>query len=123
MDNIVILRNMLLVSLLAMLVFIMYKRMLALFRRQHVQAKYPALDASCSWNDKTVKLGLTLKNEMEVNVVVINDQEQIVETLNDNKCSIGYHEWEFNCGHVQQGKYAFQVTTPHEKAIRYFNVP
>ncbi len=122
MSQIEILRNLLLISLLTMLIYIMYKRLIHLMQRQNTMAKYPSLDAACTWDGSMVYLGMTIERNMEIEVMAVCDDSQWCQEIFKGSVNQGHHNYGLETVHLPAGKYHFQITTPHEKAMRYFHV-
>jgi hypothetical protein len=118
MSQLTILRNVLLVSLIAILLFIMYKRLIHLLQKQHVQAKYPAIDAALIWAENLVSLELKIKMNIEVNICKENGE--IIETIMNQPDATGELTLSFDTTKLEKGKYYFEIITPNEKALRYF---
>jgi hypothetical protein len=122
MSQLEIIRNLLLVSLLAMLIYVMYKRLIHLMQKQHTMAKYPSLDAACTWDGSMVYLGMTIEQKMEIEVVAVCDESQWSQSIFSGSVDSGHHNYGLETVYLPAGKYHFQITTPHEKAMRYFHV-
>lgn len=120
MSQLYLFRNVLLVSLIAILIYIMYKRLIHLLQRQHVQAKYPALDTEMHWVENVISMSLELKIKMNVEVVVFRENGDPVRELLRQENALGKVEWSFDTTGCVPGKYYFEITTPNEKALRYF---
>jgi hypothetical protein len=120
MSQLYLFRNVLLVSLIAILVYIMYKRLIHLLQRQHVQAKYPALDAALLWTDKVVSMNVELKIKMDILVTVCKENGELLQEVHRQTDAIGKIDLSFDTTALQKGKYYFEIQTPHEKALRYF---
>lgn len=120
MSQLYLFRNVLLVSLIAILVYIMYKRLIHLLQRQHVQAKYPALDAALLWTGKVVSMKVELKIKMNLLVTVCKENGELLQDVLHQTDAIGKIDLSFDTTELQKGKYYFEIQTPHEKALRYF---
>lgn len=122
MSQLEILRNLLLVSLLAMLIYIMYKRLIHLMQKQNTQAKYPALDADCTWDGAMIYLGVTIEKSMHIQVRVLDEGNQMIQEIYVGEVTAGHHNYGLETAKLSAGKYHFEITTPHEKALRFFQV-
>ena len=120
MSQITLLRNVLLVSLIAILLYIMYKRLIHLLQRQHVQAKYPALDAALTWTDNVVSMKVDLKMKMNLVVTVCKESGESIQEICNLPEGNGAVELSFDTTRLEKGKYYFEIITPNEKALRYF---
>lgn len=122
MGQLELFRDTLLVSLLAILVFILYKRLLHMMGRQNVQAKYPALDAETIQDDDKVMIRLTLLQSMSLRIAVMDENHRVIEVIQDEVSKEGEHSFAFKTTDKPSGKYAFEIVTPNEKALRYFQI-
>jgi hypothetical protein len=122
MSQFELLRDALLVSLVAILVFILYKRLLHMMGRQNVQAKYPALDAETTIQDGQVSIRLQLLQSMQLKVSVLDENRNVLEVIQDTHSEKGDHSFVFKTIGRHSGKYAFEIVTPHEKSLRYFQI-
>lgn len=122
MGQLALFRDALLVSLVAILVFILYKRLLHMMGRQNVQAKYPALDTETFQDDLQAMIRLTLLQSMPLKITVLNDNRQVIEVIHDQEAIAGEHSFVFKTTDKPSGKYAFEIITPNEKAMRYFQI-
>lgn len=120
MSQLTILRNVLLVSLIAILLFIMYKRLIHLLQKQHVQAKYPSLDAALTWLGNVVSMKVDLKMKMNLVVTVCKESGESIQEICNLPEGNGAVELSFDTTHLEKGKYYFEIITPNEKALRYF---
>lgn len=122
MSQFELLRDALLVSLVAILVFILYKRLLHMMGRQNVQAKYPALDAETIIENEQVSIRLQLLQPMQLKVSVLDKNREVLEVIQDAHSEKGDHSFAFKTNGIVAGRYAFEIVTPHEKSLRYFQV-
>ena len=122
MSQFELLRDALLVSLVAILVFILYKRLLHMMGRQNVQAKYPALDTETTIENEQVCIRLQLLQPMQLKVSVLDENRNVLEVIQDGHSEKGDHSFVFNTVGRPVGKYAFEIITPNEKSLRYFHI-
>ncbi|MEN9334744.1 MAG: hypothetical protein RLY35_1924 [Bacteroidota bacterium] len=122
MSQLELFRDALLVALVAILVYILYKRLLHLMAKQNVQAKYPSIDAETIFQDNVVSIQLELQQSMPIKVSVLNGGNELIENLKEGELGAGKHDFSFSMKGREQGKYAFEIITPHEKAKRYFTI-
>jgi hypothetical protein len=122
MSQFELLSDALLVSLVAILVFILYKRLLHMMGRQNVQAKYPALDTETVFEEEQVFIRLLLMQPMYLKVSVLDETRNVLEVIQDGHSEKGEHAFVFNTVGRPVGKYAFEIVTPNEKSLRYFHI-
>jgi hypothetical protein len=118
-----LLRNVLLVSLLAMLTYVLYKRMLHVMRKQHVQEKFPALPNALHWTDSGQgQIALKLNMKMHLDIQIFNTENASVLTLANDEFPKGDHIFTFEKNQLSAGKYYYKIVSPHEQASQYFNI-
>ena len=118
-----LLRNVLLVSLLAMLTYVLYKRMLHVMRKQHVQNLYPALPNQLNWTESGQgQIALTLNMKMHLDIQIFNEANQSILTLANEEFPKGDHIFTFEKSQFSSGKYYYKIVSPHEQASQYFNI-
>jgi len=122
MSQLILFRNVLLVSLIAILMIIMYKRLIALIQKQNVQVKYPSLDAALHWIDTNVALGVELKSKMSIHVAVFRHDGTWVKDICQHDEIEGKLNLSFDTNGYAAGRYYFEIITPREKALRYFDI-
>ena len=104
MGQLELFRDTLLVSLVAILVFILYKRLLHMMGRQNVQAKYPALDTETFQDDLQAIIRLTLLQSMPLKITVLNDNRQVIEVIHDQEAIAVEHSFAFKSTDTPSGK-------------------
>ena len=118
-----LLRNVLLVSLLAMLTYVLYKRMLHVMRKQHVQEKYPALPNELHWTEAGQgQIALKLNMKMHLDIQIFNTENTSVLTLANDEFPKGDHLFSFEKSQLPAGKYYYKIVSPHEQASQYFHI-
>ncbi len=118
-----LLRNVLLVSLLAMLTYVLYKRMLHVMRKQHVQNKYPALPNALHWtSDGKGQIAISLNMKMHLDIQIFNEGNESVHSLANDEFPKGDHIFSFEKSLLPSGKYYYKIVSPHEQASQYFSI-
>ena len=118
-----LLRNVLLVSLLAMLTYVLYKRMLHVMRKQHVQEKFPALPNQLHWTEAGEgQIALKLSMKMHLDIQIFNAENASILTLASEEFPKGDHIFTFEKSQFSSGKYYYKIVSPHEQASQYFNI-
>jgi len=122
--NLEILKNTLLVMLVLMLVYVLYKRMIHIMRKDHVMAKYPAMPNQLHWSEDQTKatIEVTLREEMYLIVEIFDQHGNKVFQLAEGEYGQGKQAFLFDRAHFVPGRYYYKVTSPHEQASQYFMV-
>lgn len=115
-------KNALLISLIIMLVYILYKRMLKVLSKDHVKSKYPEIGNSLVIKDNTatieVRTGMPSYLIVEVFDATGNKKLDVAEG-DYNK---GEHIFTFKLDTLPNGKYYYKVTSPNQESSQYFDV-
>jgi len=123
MDFITTARNVLLVSLLAMLAYVLYKRMLHVMRKQHTMQKFPSLPNQLHWNqDNQGQVAVTLHQPMNIEVSIHKENGDLMFTVVSGEFPKGDHVFQFEKNALQSGRYYYKLVSPHEVASQYFHV-
>jgi hypothetical protein len=123
MDLITTARNVLLVSLLAMLAYVLYKRMLHVMRKQHTQQKFPSLPNQLHWTaDNHGQVTVTLHQEMEIEISIHHENGNFLFQIAQGIYPKGDHVFQFEKQALQVGRYYYKLSSPHEEASQYFQV-
>ena len=118
-----LLRDVLLVSLLALLTYVLYKRMLHVMRKQHVQNLFPALPNQLNWTESGEgQIALKLNMKMHLDIQIFNEENQSILTLVSDEFPKGDHIFSFEKSQFSSGKYYYKIVSPHEQASQYFNI-
>jgi hypothetical protein len=111
------------VSLLAMLTYVLYKRMLHVMRKQHVQEKFPALPNQLHWTESGEgQIALKLSMKMHLDIQIFNAENASILTLANEEFPKGDHIFTFEKSQFSSGKYYYKIVSPHEQASQYFNI-
>ena len=123
MDLITTARNVLLVSLLAMLAYVLYKRMLHVMRKQHTMQKFPSLPNQLHWNqDNQGQVAVTLHQGMSIEISIYNENGELMFIVASGEYPKGDHVFQFEKNALQSGRYYYKLVSPHEVASQYFQV-
>jgi hypothetical protein len=118
------LKNALLVMLVIMLVYVLYKRLIHILRKDQIQAKYPALPNKLVWtnNNSTAQIEVKLNQTMYLIVDVYDTENKKVLDVAEGEFHGGTHHFTFERSALPAGRYYYKVTSPYEQASQYFEV-
>jgi len=118
------LRNTLLVMLVLMLVYVLYKRLIHVLRKDQVHAKYPAMPNALKWSEdgQTAVIELTLKQKMYLIIEVFDQHGNHAASVAEGEFDAGVQQFEVRRNHFVPGRYFYKITSPHEQASQYFTV-
>jgi hypothetical protein len=113
-------RNALLVSLIVILAYILYKRLVQFLQRDKLVSTDYAHIPRFNWKDGVLKIELELPRQDVVTVQVGQEGEFI--TLEEKQLSRGIHELDFPLPDLKSGKKICRVHTSTKKLERFFTV-
>jgi hypothetical protein len=123
MNNLEIFRNALLATLVIMLVYVLYKRLIHLLRRDHIIAKYPSMPNSIQWKDSnTALIEVILREKIYLIVEIFDQHGNKLIPLAEGEFDQGRQVFTFERHHLVPGRYYYKVTSPNEQASQYFEV-
>jgi hypothetical protein len=116
------LKNTLLVTLVVMLVYVLYKRLIHILRKDQVKAKYPALPNQLVWSpdgtEASIELQLAVK--MYLIVEIFDERGSLQSHIAEGEYDAGPHRFSFTRAALSPGRYYYRITSPHEQASQYF---
>lgn len=122
MSGLEIIKNALLISLLLMLVYVLYKRMLKVISRDKIQSKYPSIGNHITWKEKTGEIAVDLKQDMYLVVEIYTAKGDKLITLAEGDYKTGNHTLTFDASSFSEGRYFYKVTSAHQESSQYFDI-
>ncbi len=120
-DTIETLRDVLLVFLVVMLVYILYQRLLRILGKKQKSTRYPIIGENLEWsNDTTATLEVEMLEAGELSVDIFDQQGQAVLHIEKNNYPIGKHYFTMDISSLSPAKYFVKVTSEHQQISRYF---
>ena len=116
-----LLRNALLVTLVLLLVYVLYKRLLSVVRKNEIYAKHPPMETSLSIEGNEAKIQLEIKAPAYVIIEVFDAQNKGMFIVTEGDLAAGNHEFSFSTQTLPEGRYYYKVTSPNEEASQYFS--
>ena len=116
-------RSVLLVSLVILLVFVLYRRLLSLLGKKKKNDAYATIE-SWSYNSSLNELLVTLRLPVKDNVhlEVFEHQGAPVSKEAPSEFSMGTHSIVHRLPGLSKGKYFFKISTSNHEVSRYFQV-
>ena len=106
-----------------MLTYVLYKRMLHVMRKQHVQEKFPALPNQLHWTESGEgQIVLKLSMKMHLDIQIFNAENASILTLASEEFPKGDHIFTFEKSQFSSGKYYYKIVSPYEQASQYFSI-
>jgi uncharacterized membrane protein YhiD involved in acid resistance len=119
--DLTILRDALLVTLVLMLVYVLYKRLIKVLSREHVQALYKVtvLDLASTADDR-YELRILAEQEVELAITIHQADGAFVEEAYKGIFGKGEHVVSASRNGRSAGRYYFQITTSNQSVSQYF---
>lgn len=122
MSTLETIKNALLISLLLMLIYVLYKRMLRVLGKDNIQSKYPAIGNELEWLGDVAKITVELKKETYLIIEVFTKEGALVHSVAEGEYAVGKHVFEFNKQSFVPGKYFYKVTSSYQESSQYFEI-
>ncbi len=121
-SKLTLLRNALLVTLVIMLVYVLYKRLLSFIRSQEVRALHPAIETSFSVDDAEATIALLTPNRFYVIIKVFKENGELQKVVFEGDMDAGKHAFSFLRAELPAGRYYYKISTPNEESSHYFSI-
>ena len=115
-------RNALLVTLVLMLVYVLYKRLLRVIGRDNIQTKYPAIGNTLEMTGTEATIVVELANSAYLVVTICDSDGNLREHLGEGEFAKGTHRFSVSLSTLPSGKYFYKVTSPYQEASQYFTI-
>ncbi len=117
------LRNALLGTLVLMLIYVLYKRLLNVLGRDKIHAQYPQLQNNLEWvSKKEALIKIELFNPSNLLITLHNEKGDELETIVSGEFQTGMKDFPMNIEKLCSGKYYFKVVSDKQQASQYFIV-
>ncbi|MFM9985063.1 MAG: hypothetical protein ACKVOK_07495 [Flavobacteriales bacterium] len=121
MSTLEIFKITLLVFTLLILVYVLYKRLISLLRKNNVRADYPSIGNSLKWiNERTATLEIDLEMKTELQIELFTEKSDFVREVLKKTFNSGHHQVELNLTDLQPGRYYYKVVSDKQQASQYF---
>lgn len=117
-----ILRDALLVTLLAMLVYVLYKRLLKILGREKVEARYVVSKEELNLQGAASELHFYLSAAAHVRIAVHDEAGKEVMEVAQVDLKKGQHQFALDLSRLVQGRYYYSITAPGQNSSRYFTI-
>jgi hypothetical protein len=117
------LRNALLGTLVLMLIYVLYKRLLKVLSKDKIHLQYPQLQNSLEWaSKKEAIIKIELFNPSSLLITLHNEIGDQLETIAHGDFPTGLKGFPMNIEKLGSGKYYFKVVSDKQQASQYFIV-
>ena len=123
--SIEMLRNTLLIALILILVYVLYKRLLKTLDKNRINGSYSELlnqDSSELLDGDRLVIRFRHAEKGKVHLVVHSPEGVALEVLADEELEAGDHQFHFRISQRPSGKYSYHLHTHNQKSTRYFQI-
>lgn len=122
MNTLETLKNALLISLVVILIYILYKRLISTLSKNRINAKYANIENSIRFDDGKGFIQVELKNKAYLIVEVYSHQGDRIEAIEEGDFEAGHHSFSFVSSKLEKGRYYYKVTSPYQESSQYFDI-
>ncbi|MFZ4784388.1 MAG: hypothetical protein ACOYLH_02860 [Flavobacteriales bacterium] len=115
-------KNALLVTLVIMLVYVLYKRMIKVLYRDKVMSQYPSIGNQLTVENDHGVVTVELFNPTHLIIEVFDSSNNVAVKLAEGEFNRGAHRFKFELSALKPGKYYYKVTSPNQQSSQYFDV-
>ena len=116
------LKNALLVSLVIMLVYVLYKRMIKVLHKGKVTSQYPSIGNSILVENNEGKILVELHHKTYLIVEVFDANNSAILKVAEGDFEAGNQTFKFDLSALPKGKLYYKVTSPNQESSQYFQV-
>ncbi len=123
MNKLDIARNALLVTTVLLLIYVLYKRLINILHKQHIQTDFPELGNSINWKgDKLASIEVKLEQPMELEIEVFNTNSDLITSIGKRHFDAGEHQFDIDMSGALAGRYYYKVKSDKQQASQYFDL-
>jgi hypothetical protein len=123
MNKLDIARNALLVTTVLLLIYVLYKRLINILQKQHIQTDFPELGNSINWKtNKMATIEVKLEQPMELEIEVFNTQSDLIISIAKKHFEVGQHQFDIDLSSAESGRYYYKVISAKQQASQYFDL-
>lgn len=115
-------KNALLVTLVIMLVYVLYKRMIKVLYRDKVMSQYPTIGNQLTKENGKWVISVELHRTTHLIIEIFNASNQMILKVAEGEYSSGMQRFTFESNTLESGKYYYKVTSPNQQSSQYFDV-
>jgi len=116
------LKNTLLVSLVIMLVYVLYKRMIKVLHKGKVTSQYPSIGNSLIVENGMGKITVELHNKTYLIIEIFDQANSPLLKVAEGDFEPGVKVFPFALTGLPKGKHYYKVTSPNQESSQYFQV-
>jgi hypothetical protein len=115
-------KNALLVTLVIMLVYVLYKRMIKVLYRDKVMSQYPTIGNQLTNENGKWIISVELHRTTHLIIEIFNASNKMVLKVAEGEYPSGMQRFSFDINSLEAGKHYYKVTSPNQQSSQYFDV-
>jgi|LakMenEpi03Aug12_release.lakeMendotaPanAssembly.Ray.scaffolds.fasta_scaffold1243669_1 hypothetical protein len=116
------LKNALLVALVVMLVYVLYKRMIKVLHKGKVTSQYPNIGNSLIVENNQGRITVELQKKTYLIVEIFDHTNNPIFKVAEGDFENGEQVFTFELTDLPKGKHYYKVTSPNQESSQYFQV-
>lgn len=116
------LKNALLVALVIMLVYVLYKRMIKVLHKGKVTSQYASIGNSLIVENNQGKITVELNKKTYLIVEIFDHTNNPLLRVAEGDFEAGVEIFTFELSGLPKGKHYYKVTSPNQESSQYFQV-
>jgi hypothetical protein len=116
------LRNALLITLLVILVYVLYKRMLNAMGKNEIKERYIYFTEDSLQDENASKIGIEAKSKQIVELAVFSEDGQRIQEVFKGEIEVGILRFDLSKFSLTTGKYYCQMITDKQQDSIYFTI-
>jgi hypothetical protein len=116
------LKNTLLVALVIMLVYVLYKRMINVLHKGKVTSQYPSIGNSLIVENNEGSITVVLHHKTYLIIEIFDSSNTPLIKVAEGDFEPGKQIFKFNLSTLPKGKHYYKVTSPNQESSQYFQV-
>ena len=118
-----IFRDALLITLILLLVYVLYRRLLHLLRKDKIQSEYPNLnDQLTLGSDGEVQVDFEFQKPTNARISLHDASNNEVMEIENRDFNSGKNHVRFSMKSFATGRYYYKIQTPNQASSRYFEI-
>jgi hypothetical protein len=115
-------KNALLVGLVVMLVYVLYKRMINVLHKGKVTSQYPSIGNSLLVENNEGRITVELHHKTYLIIEIFDSSNTPILKVAEGDFKTGEQIFKFNLTNLPKGKHYYKVTSPNQESSQYFQV-
>jgi len=115
-------KNALLVTLVILLVYVLYKRMIKVLYRDKVMSQYPSIGNQLTNENGKWIISVELHRTTHLIIEIFDQSNNMVLKVAEGEYPSGMQKFACDVNALKAGKHYYKVTSPNQQSSQYFDV-